>query len=216
MILPLWKWPDLTNHQIKWEKNLFWPIAVHISLHSSLGFEGLLLAVPALILQLLQLLQDSSGLVGGVDQHAQQLESKSRAQIKAIKSRFDDRTTIGKNRSSCTGTEEDRSKTEGTNADRTRLYKIADSCKNYKLAQNARARTNTVSREIKRLFCWAVAMVCMCKHTWLTAPHIKMKALLGNCRWLTRHRSLALHLSPPPSFNLCQPTSPFESVQLFD
>lgn len=44
---------------------------------SSLGFEGLLLAVPALILQLLQLFQDSSGLVGSVDQHAQQLEAQT-------------------------------------------------------------------------------------------------------------------------------------------
>lgn len=48
---------------------------------SSLGFEGLLLAVPALILQLLQLLQDSSRLVGGVDQHAQQLQAKARVEI---------------------------------------------------------------------------------------------------------------------------------------
>lgn len=51
---------------------------------SSLGFEGLLLAVPALILQLLQLLQDSSGLVGGVDQHAQQLEAKAEFRFKKI------------------------------------------------------------------------------------------------------------------------------------
>lgn len=61
----------------------------HVSVFSSLGFEGLLLAVPALILQLLQLLQDSSGLVRGVDQHAQQLEAKARVQIKKkINSRF--------------------------------------------------------------------------------------------------------------------------------
>lgn len=46
---------------------------------------------------------------------------------------------------------------------------------------------NTVPGEIKHLFCWAAVKVCMSKHTWLTAPHIKMKALLGNCRWLTRH-----------------------------
>lgn len=43
------------------------------------------MAVPARILQLLQLLQDSPGLVSGVDQHAQQLEGgerrKSSAQI---------------------------------------------------------------------------------------------------------------------------------------
>lgn len=56
---------------------------LHFSVFSSLGFEGLLLAVPALILQLLQLLQDSSGLVRGVDQHAQQLEAKGeKVQIK--------------------------------------------------------------------------------------------------------------------------------------
>lgn len=56
---------------------------LHFCVFSSLGFEGLLLAVPALILQLLQLLQDSSGLVRGVDQHAQQLEAKGeKVQIK--------------------------------------------------------------------------------------------------------------------------------------
>lgn len=63
---------------------------LRFSVFSSLGFEGLLLAVPALILQLLQLLQDSSGLVRGVDQHAQQLEAKGeKVQIKKkINSRF--------------------------------------------------------------------------------------------------------------------------------
>lgn len=42
-----------------------------------LGFEGLLLTLPALLLQLLQLLQDSSRLVGGVDHHAQQLQAQA-------------------------------------------------------------------------------------------------------------------------------------------
>ena len=52
-----------------------------VFLVSLLGFEGLLLAVPALILQLLQLLQDSSRLVGGVYQHAQELEAKATFEI---------------------------------------------------------------------------------------------------------------------------------------
>ncbi len=72
---------------------------------------------------------------------------------------------------------------------------IVDSCKtacshththththSHTLTESTCARTNTVSGEIKRLLCWTVVAVCMCKHTWLTAPHIKMKALLGNCR----------------------------------
>lgn len=67
--------------------------------------------------------------------------------------------------------------------------------------QKVHVHAQTVSGEIKRLFCWAVvAVVCMCKHAWLTAPHIKTKALLGNCRWLTRHRCLTLRFSPPPPF----------------
>lgn len=43
-----------------------------------LGFESLLLTFPALILQLLQLLQDTSRLVGGVDQHAKQLRAEAK------------------------------------------------------------------------------------------------------------------------------------------
>lgn len=63
------------------------PPALLCILVSSLGFEGLLLAIPVLILQLLQLLQDSSRLVGGVDQHAQQLEPKAEFRFKISKNK---------------------------------------------------------------------------------------------------------------------------------
>lgn len=79
------------NDQIQWGEicsSLFLEHSPLCILVSSLGFEGLLLAVPALILQLLQLLQDSSWLVGGVDQHAQQLEAKAEFRLKIIKSWF--------------------------------------------------------------------------------------------------------------------------------
>lgn len=46
---------------------------------SSLGFQSLLLAVPAGVLQLLQLLEDAAGLVGGVDEHAEELQGRHSA-----------------------------------------------------------------------------------------------------------------------------------------
>lgn len=43
-----------------------------------LGFDGLHLAFPALVLHPLQLLQDPPRLIGRVDQHAQKLEAETR------------------------------------------------------------------------------------------------------------------------------------------
>ena len=58
---------------------------------------------------------------------------------------------------------------------------------------------------------------CTCKHAWLTAPHIKTKAPLGNCRWLTRHRRLSLFVFylHPPSVSSAPPLSLWKCVTLW-
>lgn len=118
---------------------------LHFCVFSSLGFEGLLLAVPALILQLLQLLQDSSGLVRGVDQHAQQLEAKGeKVQIKKKnKLPLQLRNSQEKNREPTQRHEEKR--TGKTNTDRRLLTDRAHIL--------STAHSQTVSGEIKQLFC---------------------------------------------------------------
>lgn len=206
------QWPMTKTgvEQMKWEKNMFivvpLPFFVLYFPFPSLGFEGLLLAVPALILQLLQLLQDSSRLVGSVDQHAQQLEAKTEQRKRQINSCLM-WTTQDKS-------EQTRMRIQTKVKEKIQITKNCG--ESYILTPAQSARAHTVSREIKRLFSQMVVAVYNSKHCWLTAPHIKMKVLLGNGRWLTRHRCLGLRLLPPPSVNFCWPTSPFESVQPFD
>lgn len=206
------QWPMTKTgvEQMKWEKNMFivvpLPFFVLYFPFPSLGFEGLLLAVPALILQLLQLLQYSSRLVGSVDQHAQQLEAKTEQRKRQINSCLM-WTTQDKS-------EQTQMRIQAKVKEKIQITKNCG--ESYILTPAQSAREHTVSREIKRLFSQMVVAVYNRKHCWLTAPHIKMKVLLGNGRWLTRHRCLGLRLLPPPSVNFCWPTSLFESVQPFD